>query len=174
MRLPDFFYRMEPVGAVLRAIEGGEAVLTARCSEKNDQLSVRTATEGLSLWEQDYALSDGRAEDTETRRGRIHAALLGGQTLTVSALKQLAMSLNGADDGAVDEDFTDYHVTLTALYDEREPLPVGTALQEAVEWLKPAHLTVDIVSAMRVRGEMHRYHTLSGKVYLILPAQRTI
>ena len=172
MRLPDFLYRMEPIGPVLRAIEGGEAALTAQCGEKNDQLSVRTAEDGLSLWEHDYALPNGRGEDVENRRSRICTVLLGVQTMTVSALEQMAVTLGGADRGAVEEDFPRYHVTLTAIYEGRTPSGNG-ALREAVERLRPAHLTVEVRCVMELRGALNRYHALSGKVFLTLSGQRT-
>lgn len=173
MRLPEFLYRMEPVGPLLRAIEAGEAVLREACEGRNDQLSVRTATDGLRLWEADYGLRVSEEEDEEDRRARIYAALMGGQTLTRSALKQLAMTLNGADASAVDEDFAGHRVMLTLLYENRVPLPVSPALREAVERFRPGNVTVDIVSAMRLQGELRRYHALTGKVMLTVTGQRT-
>lgn len=165
MRLPEFFIKLSPIRETLAATEAGEALLAEETAKRNAQLTVSTAEEGLSLWEADYALSSGG--DMAARRARVRAALAGGQTLTVERLEQLAVTVGGADRGKVEEDFPNGHVTLYALYDGRPPEDVA-ALKEAVERLKPAHLTVEVAAFMALQGTLQQYHALMGKVHLMI------
>jgi len=165
MRLPSYLTLLSPVGETLASAERELERLSQDTKERNSQLSVSTAQSGLSLWEQDYALSS--AGDVEVRRARIRSALAGGQTLTKVALEQLAVTVGGADAGEATEDFGAYHVTLYALYAFDLPQSLS-ALEEAVARLKPAHLSVRIVPAIKARGSIERYSALTGKAHLLL------
>ena len=166
MRLPEFLTRLSPVGETLDALDAGEQAFAAEVEERNECLSVSTAgEEGLARWERDYGLS--HQDDIESRRARIRAALLGGQTLTRAALLRLARLLGNADDAAIGEDFTADCVTLNLFYDGRTPEGV-TALREAVALRAPSHLTVEVAPIVTLRGSLRRYHTLVGKVFLTL------
>ena len=46
-----------------------------------------------------------------------------------------------------------------------------TALKEAVDRLRPAHLTVEVVPALALRGEVQQRAMLTGAVYLELDDQ---
>lgn len=165
MRLPGFLTDISPIGETLAAIEQGEALLRRETAERNAQLAVSTATDGLSLWEADYGLPSGG--DTAARRARVLTALAGGQTLTPAYLAALAVSVGGADSGEVTEEFARWRVTLTALYDGRFPEDPA-ALEEAVERLKPAHLEVEVTAACRVSAETGRYLAATGGMFLHL------
>ncbi len=165
MRLPAFLKRISPIGETLEAMEAGAALLTEETAQRNRQLSVETADTGLSLWEGDYSLSGGG--DLELRRGRIRAAMAGGRTLTAEELKILAVTVGGADGGAVEEDFSDWSVTLYALFDGRIPGDM-TALKEAVARRQPAHLAVEVAPVTVLRGTLTRYTALTGKAHLIV------
>ena len=165
MRLPGFVIKISPIGETLEAMEAGAALLAEETAKRNRQLSVGTADSGLSLWEADYSLPG--SGDTALRRGRVRAAMAGSRTLTVEALKSLAVTVGGADGAEVAEDFAAYHVTLYALYEERAPGDL-TALEEAVRRRKPAHLTVEVVPLMALRGTLTRYTALTGKAHLML------
>ena len=56
MRLPEFVTEISPIRETLAALEQGESALAGEVAEKNKQVSVATATDGLSLWERDYDL----------------------------------------------------------------------------------------------------------------------
>lgn len=165
MRLPEFVKKISPIGETLEAMDAGTALLAEEAAKRNRQLSVGTADSGLPLWEADYSLPG--SGDTELRRARVRAAMAGGQTLTVEALKALAVTVGGADRGEVEEDFARYRVTLYALFEERQPEDVS-ALEEAVERLRPAHLTVEVIPALVLRGEVRQQAMLTGAVYLEL------
>lgn len=168
MRLPEFVKKISPIGETLAAIEAGGDLLTAETQRHNEQLSVSTADTGLSLWEEDYSLPG--SGDTALRRGRIRAAMAGSRTLTVGELKALAVTVGGADGAEVEEDFAGYCVTLYALYEGRTPEDIS-ALEEAVERLRPAHLTVEVIPALALRGEVRQQVMLTGAVYLELDDQ---
>lgn len=83
MRLPESVTKIQPVGAVLKASEAGEALLREAGERVNARLLVGQAdAAGLSRWEREYGLADWSGEDGARRRARIYAAMAGGQTLT--------------------------------------------------------------------------------------------
>lgn len=147
MRLPESVTKIQPVGAVLKASEAGEALLREAGERVNARLLVGQAdAAGLSRWEREYGLADRSGEDGARRRARIYAAMAGGQTLTRERLSALAVAVGGADRGEVTEDFAAYAVELTAVKEGRLPAPEGmAALREAIARQKGAHLTVTAV-----------------------------
>ena len=141
MRLPEFLPELSPVRETLEALEQGESALAEKVAEKNQQVSVATATGGLSLWEEDYGLPVREGAALEDRRAAVLAAMAGGRTLTPAFLAELCVTVGGADRGEVEEDFA--HWRAMALAITRGGLPRDTArLERAVERLKPAHLEV--------------------------------
>ena len=147
MRLPESVTKIQPVGAVLKASEAGEALLREAGERVNARLLVGQAdAAGLSRWEREYGLADRSGEDGARRRARIYAAMAGGPTLTRERLSALAVAVGGADRGEVTEDFAAYAVELAAIQDGRLPAPEGmAALREAIARQKGAHLTVTAV-----------------------------
>lgn len=143
MRLPQFFLDLTPVGETVDAALSETAALETAVAEENAQVVVATATDkGLSLWEADYALP--REVSQEGRRARIREALAGGATLTKAALEALCVSVGGFDKGQAVEDFPNWAVELWAVNEGGFPGDL-TALDAAVERLKPAHLTVSVI-----------------------------
>ena len=123
-----------------------------------------TADSGLALWERDYGLpSFGSLTD---RRGRIRAAMTAGeQSFTVGALRQLAITVGGAGGVSVEEDFANYRATVKAVF----PDPAGiSALEEAIERFKPAHLQVAVNPTVELTGSVKLYPVLSGAVFVEL------
>lgn len=147
MRLPESVTKIQPVGAVLKASEAGEALLREAGKRVNARLLVGQAdAAGLSRWEREYGLADWSGEDGARRRARIYAAMAGGQTLTRERLSALAVSVGGAARGEVTEDFGAYAVELAAVCMGRLPEEAGmAALEDALARQKPAHLTVTAV-----------------------------
>ena len=139
MRLPEFVTEISPIRETLAALEQGESALAGEVAEKNKQVSVATATDGLSLWERDYDLPVREGAAPEDRRAAVLAAMAGGRTLTPALLAELCVTLGGAERGEVEEDFSNWRVTVSAV--SRGQVPENTApLKRAVERLKPAHL----------------------------------
>lgn len=163
MRLPEFVRKISPIGETLEAVEAGAALLAKETERRNRQLSVSTADTGLSSWAADYSLPGGGGMDYI--RALVWAAMAGDRTLTEEELKAMAVTVGGADGGAVEEDFTGYHVTLYALYEGRAPGDVA-ALEAALRRRKPAHLMVEVVPVTVLRGTVRRYAGLTGGIYL--------
>ena len=66
MRLPESVTKIQPVGAVLKASEAGEALLREAGERVNARLLVGQAdAAGLSRWEREYGLADRSGEVTE-------------------------------------------------------------------------------------------------------------
>lgn len=110
MRLPESVTKIQPVGAVLKASEAGEALLREAGERVNARLLVGQAdAAGLSRWEREYSLADRSGEDGARRRARIYAAMAGmaalceaiarqkGAHLTVTAVPCAVLTLDRAE-----------------------------------------------------------------------------
>ena len=97
----------------------------------------------------------------EDRRAAVRAAMAGGRTLTPALLRELCVTLGGADRGEVTEDFPLWRVTTEAV--SRGRIPENAALLErAVEKLKPAHLEVAVIPGADMASD--RWAALTGGV----------
>lgn len=163
MRLPEFLTELSPVRETLTALEQGENAMAEAVAEKNGQVCVETATEGLTLWERDYGLPVREGASLEDRRAAVRAAMLGGRTLTPAFLKELCVTLGGGDRGEVEEDFANWHVTALAVGAGRVPADIP-ALKRAVERLKPAHLSVTVLPTADLTAQ--RWEAVTGGVML--------
>ena len=144
MRLPEFLTELSPVRETLEAIGQAEQVMAEDVAKRNEQVTVAQADSGLSLWERDYGLPVREGADGEDRRSAIRAAIAGGRTLTPALLRELCVTLGGADRGDVTEDFA--HWRVTALPVSRGRVPENTApLERAVAKLEPADLEVTVM-----------------------------
>ena len=56
-------------------------------AEKNTQVCIFSADEGLALWEADYGLPVREGAALEDRRAAVRAAMTGGRTLTPALLR---------------------------------------------------------------------------------------
>lgn len=158
-RLPECLTGISPAGETVEAAEGEQAALTQAAAHQNARLRVSTADEaGLTLWERDYGLSS--AGTVQTRRSRVLAAMAGGQTLTCPRLRALCLALTDAERAELDEDFSAWTLTVTAVAEGRVPAGAD-ALAEALERLGPAHLRRNAVA----RGEIARRDTLFAALF---------
>ena len=111
MRLPEYLSRISPVGETLDAIAAGELALEQNITAENGRLSVASADrDGLSLWEADYGIEDADGLPLDVRRAKIRTAMSGAATLTPAYLRELCVTIGGADDGEVEEDFPNWAV----------------------------------------------------------------
>lgn len=161
MRLPPFFVKLSPIGETLAAFAAENDRLEAETDRRNAQMAVSTADSGLALWERDYGLPS--FGDLTARRGRIRAAMtVEGAAMTPAFLRQLAITVGGAGGVSVEEDFANARVTVKAVF----PDPAGiSALEEAIERFKPAHLQVAVNPTVALTGSVKLYPVLSGAVF---------
>lgn len=163
MRLPEFVTELSPIRETLAALEQGETAMADAVAEKNKQVCISTAEDGLSLWERDYGLPVREGAALEDRRAAVRAAMAGGRTLTPALLRELCVTLGGADRGEVTEDFPNWRVTADAVTEGRIPGDPA-ALERAVEKLKPAHLEIVVTPRGELPAGMERYAALTGGV----------
>ena len=172
MRLPAFLTNLSPVGETLAAVEQGQLLLEQEVSRRNDQLSVGTADEALSRWKADYSLPDGTGKKEPLRRARIRTAMGGGQCLNRSRLRDLCISIGGADDVEIEEDFPNWCVSVTALYEGRFP-EEQEELRRAFDRLKPAHLQMVLAGESLLQSAGERYLAHVGSVFLVLDGRES-
>ena len=161
MRLPEFLTEISPVRETLAALEQGETAMADAVAEKNAQVCISSADEGLALWEADYGLPVREGAALEDRRAAVRAAMAGGRTLTPALLRELCVTLGGADRGEVTEDFANWRVTAEVVTEGRVPRDPAP-LERAVEKLKPAHLEVLVTPRGELPAGMERYAALTG------------
>lgn len=161
MRLPEFLMEISPIRETLAALEQSETAMADAVAEKNAQVCISTAEDGLSLWERDYGLPVREGAALEDRRAAVRAAMAGGRTLTPALLRELCVTLGGADRGEVEEEFANRRVTVDAVTEGRVPGDPAP-LERAVEKLKPAHLEVLVTPRGELPAGMERYAALTG------------
>lgn len=145
MRLPEYLSRIFPVGETLGAIAAGEQALEQNITAENGRLSVASADrEGLSLWEADYGIEDATGLPLDVRRAKIRTAMAGAATLTPAYLRELCITIGGADDGEVEEDFPRWAVQVRPVTWDRVDTDMDI-LEESIRKLLPAHLSLDLI-----------------------------
>jgi hypothetical protein len=101
------------------------------------QLSVDTATWGLSIYESDYGIKVNESKPLADRRALIKSRMRGSGTVTSTLLKTVALAFTGGQidvgfDGKINITFTDIVGTPPNLQD----------FKDAIEEIKPAFLDV--------------------------------
>lgn len=162
MRLPEYLSRISPVGETLDAIAAGELALEQNITAENGRLSVASADrDGLSLWEADYGIEDADGLPLDVRRAKIRTAMSGAATLTPAYLRELCVTIGGADDGEVVEDFPHWAVQVRPVTWDRVDADTEI-LEESIRKLLPAHLTLELLPCALL--------TAPDKVFAVLSA----
>lgn len=109
-----------------------------------EQLSPKTATWGLSAWEEITGILPAAGSTLEERRAAVVAQLRSRGTTNAEAIERLAASLTGYGAEVV-ENFGDYSFALTFLGEENGFVAMDlTLLYASVETIKPAHLRFNV------------------------------
>ena len=170
MRLPESVTKLEPVGAVLEAALQGEDCLRQGVEQHEARwLLAQADAEGLSRWEADFGLTDWTGVDLELRRNRLLPLLCEVGTLTPRRLAELAVTAGGAEEGEVEEHFSEWRAELIALCPGKcMPEEQLRQLRSAVDRLQPAHLEVEIVPGVLLKSA--QCHALTGGMLLEMTA----
>lgn len=164
MRLPEYLRGISPIGEILDAVETAEADLEADIAAENARLAVGSADrDGLGLWEADYGLADSTGLPLDVRRAKIRTAMSSAATLTPAYLRELCLTIGGADDGEVEEDFPRWTVQVRPVTAGRVITDL-TILEESIRKLLPAHLVLEMVPCARLTASDPAYAVLSGGV----------
>ena len=162
MRLPEYLSRISPVGETLDAIAAGELALEQNITAENGRLSVASADrDGLSLWEADYGIEDADGLPLDVRRAKIRTAMSGAATLTHAYLRELCVTIGGADDGEVEEDFPNWAVQVRPVTWDRVDANTEI-LEESIRKLLPAHLTLELLPCALLTAPEHFFAVLSA------------
>ena len=162
MRLPEYLSRISPVGGTLGAIAAGEQALEQNITAENGRLSVASADrEGLSLWEADYGIEDATGLPLDVRRAKIRTAMAGAATLTPAYLRELCITIGGADDGEVEEDFPRWAVQVRPVTWDRVDTDMDI-LEESIRKLLPAHLSLDLIPCALLTAPEQVFAVLSA------------
>ena len=131
--------------------DDGEAAL----QEVIDESFVNTAAETLTRMEEILGLPYQAATETQYRRERIRAKLLGRGTTTVALVKQVAEQFtNGAVD--VEEENDKYNVIITFTGTIGMP-PELESLKTVLREIIPAHLAINYVIIYNTYQDLEPY-----------------
>lgn len=170
MRLPESVTKLEPVGAVLEAALQGEACLHGEVEQHEARwLLAQADAEGLSRWEAEFGLPDWTGVDLERRRNRLLPLLCEVGTLTPRRLEELAVTVGGAEEGVVEEHFSEWKAELTAFCTGKcMPEEQLQQLRGTVDRLQPAHLEMEVVPGVLLKSM--QCHALTGGMLLEVTA----
>ena len=150
------------MGETLDAIAAGELALEQNITAENGRLSVASADrDGLSLWEADYGIEDADGLPLDVRRAKIRTAMSGAATLTPAYLRELCVTIGGADDGEVVEDFPHWAVQVRPVTWDRVDADTEI-LEESIRKLLPAHLTLELLPCALLTAPEHFFAVLSA------------
>lgn len=121
------------------------AVDAEQLTQKNEQvkdlvkqLSVDTATWGLSVYEQDYGIPTDKSKSYPERRALIKSRMIGSGTVKADLIEAVALSFTGGkvrvgfDDGKIQIEFIDMYGVPDNMTD----------FKTAIDDIKPAHLGI--------------------------------
>ena len=135
-------------------------------TEKNKQVCISSADEeGLSLWERDYGLPVREGASLEDRRAAVRAAMAEGRALTPEFLRELCVTLGGADRGEVTENFPDWRMRAEPVTEGRVPIDPAP-LKRALEKLKPAHLEVEVAPVGELTAECGLWRGMTAGIFM--------
>lgn len=162
MRLPEYLSRISPVGETIAAIRAGELALEQNITAENGRLSVAAADrDGLRLWEADYGIEDADGLPLDVRRAKIRTAMSGAATLTPAYLRELCLTIGGADDGEVVEAFSRWTVQVRPVTWDRVDADTQI-LEESIRKLLPAHLSLEMIPCALLSAPEHFFAVLSA------------
>jgi hypothetical protein len=153
MRLLPNYYRSSIVmQAVLNAFEAECNKLSADAVDTENQFFVILSDRELQRYEQDLGLAVENNLSVEARRGRILSRLRGTGTVTKEMIRNVANSfVNGEID--IIEQPSDYTFIVKFISKKGVP-PRIDDVKNAIEMIKPAHLTVEYIFTYRTWQEV--------------------
>ncbi len=127
--------------------------------ETFQQFFVRTATWGINLWEQELGIVPDATKPLEQRRAVAESKLRGGGKFSGAQVKNVAEAYDG---GRVQVSFQPERWNFTIQFVDTHGIPPNlNDLKQAIEELKPAHLSVEYKFSYLLIKEIHLVKTLS-------------
>ncbi len=127
--------------------------------ETFQQFFVRTATWGIDLWEQELGIVPDATKPLEQRRAVAESKLRGGGKFSGAQVKNVAEAYDG---GRVQVSFQPERWNFTIQFVDTHGIPPNlNDLKQAIEELKPAHLSVEYKFSYLLIKEIHLVKTLS-------------
>lgn len=159
MKLIDYlppFYRDSPeVQAIQQALEPEADRLRQETEDIARQLALLDADWGLEYWEQALGIPVDLSKPLEFRRSRAASKLRGQGTATIALLQNVAMSFaNGQTDILEYPKEFRFEVKFTGVIGIPPNLD---DLSDAIEEIKPAHLTYSYIILYRLHKNLKAY-----------------
>lgn len=127
--------------------------------ETFQQFFVRTATWGIDLWEQELGIIPDATKPLEQRRAVAESKIRGGGKFSGAQVKNVAEAYDG---GRVQVSFQPERWNFTIQFVDTHGIPPNlNDLKQAIEELKPAHLSVEYKFSYLLIKEIHLVKTLS-------------
>lgn len=155
-KYPDKLKENNDFELIQKALENEDSLRKRTFQDILNQFFIVSATWGLDEWEKIAGLPNGRHLKYRIRRQNVLNALQNKETTTVKAIKALAEGFSGGT-CEVTEQNNEYKFTIKFTGIRGKPSTLS-ALTEAIERVKPAHLCYEYVFTYMTHDEMTRYH----------------
>lgn len=139
--LPGYYENSRVILADMHAKGAELDDLHQALNETLDQFFVRTATWGLSQWEEELGITVDLSKPLDQRRSVVESKLRGAGKFTGRLVKNVAESFHG---GGVDVTFQPEQWSFTVKFVDTIGIPPNLDdLKAALEEIKPAHMAVE-------------------------------
>ena len=153
--LPGFYHNSPEVQAIQQALEPEAQRLRQETEQIARQLALDTAEWGLDYWERALGIPVDVSKPLEFRRSRAASKLRGQGTATVALLQNVAQSFaNGQVDILEYPSEYRFEVKFTGVIGIP---PNMEDLSDAIEEIKPAHLTYSYIILYRLHKNLKTY-----------------
>ena len=161
--LPGFYHGSPEVQAIQQALEPEACRLRREREEFARQLVLLDADWGLEYWERALGIPVDVSKPPEFRRSRAASKLRGQGTATIGLLQNVAMSFaNGQVDILEYPEQFRFEVKFTGVIGIPPNLD---DLSDAIDEIKPAHLTYSYIILYRLHKNLRVYTHAGLKIY---------
>lgn len=152
---PDYYKNSEVMENINTVNSKELNMLNDNINTTGNQMFVDTATTALSRWEKVLALQIANNYNTDYRRIRIITKLKGQGTTTLAMIKNLASSFNNGEIDVI-EDNANYAFLIKFISIRGIPNNIED-LKNAIEEIKPAHLSVKFLFNFNTHFMLNQY-----------------
>lgn len=153
--LPQDYTRSPAMVELQEALEWTGTELEVDIDDLGNQMYLDTATWGLKEWEKMFGVRTDLTKSYEFRRAVVRAKMMGTGTTTVALIKSVSESFLGGQVRVVEQNgiykFLIIMETIIGIPPNVEDL------KKAIEEIKPAHLTFEIIFKYNNHTDLHRY-----------------
>lgn len=138
-RVPDYYYISEQSRSLIESLSDASVEAKAALEDVMKQFFVKTATWGLTLWEQQVGIKTDPSLSIEDRRAAVLQKLVATGNTTAEMIRDLTKSITGYEARVIVN--SDYSFSLEFISETSGFADIDVdEVRRIVEQIKPAHL----------------------------------